>query len=143
MKVIDLKEGQYCTRPNWGHHRSVGKLCIGLVNGKLQYFDKGKFSSNVRKYSTAYNYTNFKLCGIDAQPIKEGSTMKEDYKEVTVVVTTSEGQVEGFKTEDDALDWIGDTLEKSPRVKFTMFKPYQKIEPKRPSLADLIIKITG
>ena len=54
---------------------------------------------------------------------------------------TSNNVTKTFIDEDTALDWIKDTLENSPKCSFVMFKPYQKIEPKRRLLTDLIIKI--
>ena len=60
---------------------------------------------------------------------------------IKVIVVTSDNITKTFIDEESALDWIKDTLENSPKCSFVMFKPYQKIEPKRRLLTDLIIKI--
>lgn len=143
MRIVDLKEGEYCTRDKWGYRESRGALCIGLHNGKLTYFDRGRPSSNVRCNSSAYTYNDFALCTQHAKPLKQ-ATEKENtmkYQDITIAVITSDNTTKTFENEEQALDWIADTLDQSPRTKFTMFKPYQKIEPKRQSLAELITKI--
>jgi|LGOV01.1.fsa_nt_gb hypothetical protein len=158
MKIIELQEGMFCTRDNWGHRGSRG-LCIGIYGGKLSYFDNGEFSSVVRlgtgRYSTssAFNYDDFRLCTINgrcphpddfnkqtAKLMPKENTMK--YEDVKVIVITNKDKNPiPFPNEEDALDWIADVLEDNPRTNFTMLKPYQEIKPKRMSLKDLITKI--
>ena len=152
MKILELQEGMYCTRDNWGHRGSQG-LCIGLYGGSLAYFDNGEFSSRVRKHSSAFSYNDFRLCTVKgrcphpddfnkqtAQLMPKENTMKyEDVK--IVVITNKDKNPVPFTTEEDALDWIADVLEDNPRTNFTMLKPYQEIKPKRMSLRDLITKI--
>ena len=146
MRILELQPGQFMTRDNWGNRGSQGHLCIGRhADGSLHYYDHGNRSSPVRQGSTAYSHTDFRLCQIDAQPLpKEKENPMPQYQDIQIVVTSTTNQTpQAFATEDEALDWIAEKLENSPRTKFTMFKPYQKIEPKRPSLVDLIVKITS
>ena len=140
MKITDLEEGQYCTRDNWGNQGSRGHLCIGMEGGKFYYFDRGeKQTRGVRSNSTAYGHSDFRLCDKYAKKVK---TMKyEDTK--VIVLDNKSNQAKGFDNEDKALEYIEDMLEINGRTKFIMYKPYQKIEPKRTLLKDLIQKIGG
>lgn len=135
MHIRELQEGYYARRDWYCNKHS---LCIGNINGVLIYFKNGVAQEEVRTKSSAYNYTDFVLCTREAKPIKE-ITMR--YGEITHLVTTSDNCLKGFKSEKEALDYISDEFEANGKLKFTMFKAYQKIEPKRPSLADFITKI--
>lgn len=68
---------------------------------------------------------------------------KEQYKNTKVITLSDNGSLTAHETEDEALEWIADKLEANPRIKHIMFKPYQKVEPKRPNLKDLITKVMG
>jgi len=152
MKITDLQEGMFCTRDNWGQRGSRG-LCIGIYGGSLAYFNNGEFSSRVRRFSSAFSYDDFRLCNVrgedvlqagfnkqTAQIMPKENTMKyEDVK--VVVITNKDKNPVPFANEEEALDWIADVLEDTPRTNFTMLKPYQEIKPKRMSLKDLITKI--
>jgi len=140
MTVTELRVGEFCTRDNWGDSDT---LCIGRGNsGILYYLDCGGIRSRVKDYSTAYSYTDFKLCDNFANYINIKRTPIMKYEEVKIlVVSNTRAASKAFVSEDEALDWIADCLEESPRSKFTMFKPYQKVEPKRMSLKELIVKI--
>ena len=143
MKITDLLPGEYCTRPHWGNYHSHSDLAIGrTMDGDLCYYYKGKFSSVVTKHSSAYDYSNFTLCNKKAQPLPKEPTMK--YTEIKIIVASSnQNTTKAFESEESALDWIADQLDNAPRTKFTMFKPYQKVEPKRTILTELITKITS
>jgi len=143
MKVTDLKDGEFCTRPNWGSPPSRGHLAIGNHKGTLFYYDRGSLSSKVRCNSTAYTYTDFTYCNQSAQslPIKKEPNMTNDYEKTVILVTTSNNQIKDFISEEIALEWIAEKLEGEPRTKFKMFKPYQEIKPKRVDLSSLISKI--
>lgn len=72
MEIIDLKEGEFCIRPDWSSSKGFQFICVGKVNGKLGYYDRGIYISTVRESSTSYDYNNFRLCN------KEGRVYNGD-----------------------------------------------------------------
>jgi len=137
MWIKDLPAGCYAKR-EWYQNRD--SLCIGNINGVLMYFKKGIKQEEARTRSSAYQYNDFVPCTREAKPIKE---FEMDYEDINYIVTTNYNGVKGFKTEETALSYIQEEFETDGKLKFKMFKAYQKIEPKRPVLTDFITTIIG
>lgn len=128
MKIINLQEGQRARRPRW----SDG-LYITREDDILIYKNpNGRTNQTVKSHSSAYEHNDFQLI--------KGHKMVA-YKETKIITLDDKGNVTPHSTEEDALDYIADQLEANPRIKHTMFKPYQAIEPKRANLKDLIKKL--
>lgn len=145
MKLVDVPPGAYVTRP-WYKRNSRNMLRIFISTNEIPvYVDNTTTSrSVVTKYSSAWGYTDFELCDSAGNPLTNQTQIKEtpmNHATTKIVVTASDNTIKGYATEAEALEAIAAKLEEAPRTKFTMFKPYQAIEPKVPDLSDLIRKI--
>lgn len=138
MKLSDVKLYEFVTREVWLHR---GLFITRTSSNNFRY--QGAGNTLVSKSSVIRDYTDFIYCDKFGRPLKNKKENKVKYDETKIVVTSSNGKMMSFENEGDALDAIADELEGSPRTKFTMFKPYQAIEPKRAVLTDLIRKIVG
>ena len=143
MHTYDFEYGKFYTREAWKHSSSTRNLALTIPNedSYATYYDDGYKGNKLSSNSHVRNYNDFIECTKNAKIIKTTKEPKMEYKKTKIVVTTSEEKIYRFETEEDALEKIADILEDKPRTKFTMFKPYQKVEPKRITLADLITAI--
>lgn len=133
MKITDLEIGKSCYREDW----KKSYLTIKRISmNSWGYFEHGEFSSMLKNNSTSFNHDDFKLV------CKEQKMKIEDVK-VIILETSKETNKASrqFESEDEALDYISDRLEESPRSRFIMFRPYQKVTPKRVDLKGLIESI--
>ena len=144
MKLTSLKEGVY-TRPKWK------SLVVVRINNGDYYVDIGLEAGvkPLRPDSTAYKACDFEelkdehLLGIIYKQVKKflGAKMFKTSEEVKVVVVGSDGACAGFASEEEALEFVADRLEDNNKLEHTMFKPYQKVVPRKVDLSDLIVKL--
>ena len=144
MKLTSLKKGVY-TRPKW---RS---LAVVKLNNGDYYVDIGLENGvkPLRADSTAYKACDFEelkdeyLLEIIYKQVKKflGAKMFKTGEEVKVVVVGSDCMCVGFSSEEEALEFIADRLEDNSKLEHTMFKPYQKVVPRKVDLSDLIVKL--
>ena len=129
MRIIDLKVGQRARRNQW--HRDL-HILKGKDN-KLYYINpNNQAPQTVKSHSSSYEHKDFIIIG--------DNNMKYENTNY-IVIESKDSQQRSFETEDQALEYIEDRLENSPRSKFTVFTPNFKVEPKRQSLKELITKI--
>ena len=62
MRIIDLQEGKFITKVNDFGWQPSHKLAIGLINGRLTYFQNGTPVGPVRLSSSAHAYEDFYNC---------------------------------------------------------------------------------
>ena len=144
MKLTSLKEGVY-TRPKW---RS---LVVVKFNNVDYYVDIGLEAGvkPLRPDSQSYKACDFEelkdkyLLEVIYKQVKKflGANMFKMSEEVKVVVVGSDGACAGFASEEEALEFIADRLEDNSKLEHTMFKPYQKVIPRKVDLSDLIVKL--
>ena len=144
MKLSSLKDGVY-SRPKW---RSLVVVKTNLGN---YYVDIGLENGvkPLRADSTAYKACDFEelkdeyLLEIIYKQVKKflGAKMFKTGEEVKVVVVGSDCMCVGFSSEEEALEFIADRLEDNSKLEHTMFKPYQKVVPRKVDLSDLIVKL--
>ena len=146
MKLIDAKPGTYVTR-HWYTRSNRNMLRIYIpAEGAPLYIDNSTPITNniVYKDSSAWRYTDFELCDSKGNILTTKSQIKEpqmNHTTTKIIVTSSDNTIRGYVTEAEAIEAIAAKLEEAPRTKFTMFKPYQLVEPKVPDLSALIRKI--
>ena len=146
MKLVDVPPGAYVTRP-WYKRNSRNMLRIYVNTNEVPVYIDNTVASRgvvVTKHSSAWGYTDFELCDSIGNPLTNQTQIKEtpmNHATTNIVVISSDNTVRCYTTEAGALEAIAAKLEEAPRTKFTMFKPYQAIEPKVPDLSDLIRKI--
>lgn len=145
MKLIDVPPGAYVTRP-WYKRSTRNMLRIHVPENETPVYldDTTQSRSVVSRHSSAWGYSDFELCDFRGHPLTIQTKLKEptmNFNNTQVIVTSSDNTVKCYATEAEAFEGIAAKLEEAPRTKFTMFKPYQAIEPKVPDLSDLIRKI--
>lgn len=142
MRATEVRPGQFISRDHWG---STKQLAITRnSNCTLVYINKGNIEnpSIVGYNSTAYEYNDFYLSDEygNKLPIQKEKQMKHD--EIKYIVTNSKtGAVKYFESEEDRDDYIEEQMDLHTRVKFMVFEPTYKVEPKRPNLKELFKKI--
>ena len=144
MKLTELGVGVY-SRPKWK------SLVVVKSNDGDYYVDIGleKGVKPLRSDSTAYKACDFEefkdkyLLEVIYKQVKKflGAKMFKTSEEVKVVVVGSDGMCVGFVSEEEALEFIADRLEDNSKLEHTMFKPYQKVVPRKVDLSDLIVKL--
>ena len=107
-------------------------------NESHYYIANGVASAPVRKVSSAHQYDDFVYSDSTGTTIPEGTLMPSFYKSTKIIVTVNNEQMQPFASEEDAIQWITAQWSKQPSLKFTMFKPYQRIEPEVPDLSRFI-----
>ena len=144
MKLIELGVGVY-SRHKW---RS---LVVVKSNDGDYYVDIGleEGVKPLRSDSTAYKACDFEelkdkfLLDVLYKQVKKflGVKMFKNADEIKVVVVGSDCSCGVFSSEEEALEFIADKLEDNSKLEHTMFKPYQKVVPKKVDLSDLIVKL--
>ena len=142
MKLIDAKPDSFITRDY--DLKSNKTLAIYIPKRScenLVYYVNGTPERSLRKNSIAYLNNDFVYCDRYANPIKSKDIIMHT-KNAKVIVTTSTDSMNSFVSEEDALLWITEIWQKAPNTKFTMFKPYQTVEPEVPDLKRFIKAIS-
>ncbi len=129
MQIKQLKIGQRARRPTYDDKLYIERR----LDGKLTYrgYDNTQL---VRSNSTAYDKSDFILI--------KGTNDMQSYKETShIVIDNKTATTMYLKSEEEALEYIEDSLEVNPRAKFKVFTPSLKVEPKRQSLTELITRL--
>jgi len=142
MKIAEIKQGEYFSRDNWGTSKQLAitldkHFCLLYISGGLENNTK-----KVRANSSAYIYDDFYLSdkyGNKLLTQKEQQMKQEDIK--FIVTNNKSNTVKCFQSEDDRDDYIEEQMDLHSRIKFVIFEPTYKVEPKRPSLKNLFKKI--
>lgn len=142
MKVTDVKPGEYISRDHWGATKQLALTRNSSF--KLVYINKGQETnpSIVGYNSSAYGYDDFYLSDKygNKLPIQKETQMKQE--EINFIVTNNKTtEIKVFKDELDRDDYISDMLDKYPRIRFYIFEPTIKVEPKAFNLSELFQKI--
>lgn len=112
-------------------------------DGTYWYINPNQKPTELRDNSSGFTRNDFVIIEMKQTKKKGIKKMnKKEYEATKVIVMSSTGVMTTHETEDEALEHIADVLEQDPRIKHTMFKAYQKVEPQRMSLKDLIKPIT-
>ena len=142
MRVTDVKPGEYISRDNWGNTK---QLAITRNNNfALVYINKGQETnpSIVGDNSSAYGYDDFYSSDKygNKLPTQKETQMKQE--EINFIVTNNKTtEIKVFKDELDRDDYIADMLDKHSRIRFYIFEPTMKVEPKAFNLSELFQKI--
>ena len=130
MILYDLNIGEFAQRKAWANKelRVKRESLYTFV-----YYEGTKRTRRLSPESVCFAYNDF-------IKIKEENEMKNVMKSAKIIVVAEGERDKYFETEEAALDYIAYELEETPRTTFYMFKLYQKVQPKRPDLSDLIVK---
>jgi len=126
MTLYDLNIGEFAQRKAWANKELKVKR-ESLYT--FVYYEGTKRTRRLSPESVCFAYNDFiKIKG------------ENEMKNVKVIVVVEGERDKYFETEEAALDYVAYELEETPRTTFYMFKLYQKVQPKRPDLSDLIVK---
>ena len=148
MKLIEGGVGIYA-RPQW-LTRSKPLVIVVHYTGTYYVCVDDDNICEVRAASTSYKYDDFK-------PVSYSKLVEKIYKkfnkflgvdsmapevnDVKVVVLSSNGVSAMFTSEEEALNYVVDCVEDDNKTQHVMFKPYQKVVPKRADISSLIVKL--
>ncbi len=142
MRVTDVKPGEYISRDHWGTTKQLAITRNSSFN--LVYINKGQETnpSIVGYNSSAYGYDDFYLSDKygNKLPTQKETQMKQE--EINFIVTNNKtAEIKTFKEVIDRDDYIADMLDRYPRIRFYIFEPTMKVEPKAFNLSELFQKI--
>lgn len=127
MRLKDLKVGQFASREFWLPNRKALSVTLN-TRGEYWYCENFVPTSELRKNSSGYSAFDFVI-------VKETKTM--DYAN-NIMVVSSQSKVRDFENEEKALEYIQDSMDENPKLKFKIFKAYKAVEPKRFDIVGLI-----
>ena len=142
MRVTDVKPGEYISRDNWGTTKQLAITRNSSFN--LVYINKGQDTnpSIVGYNSSAYGYDDFYLSDKYGNKLTIQKEIQMKQEEINFIVTNNKTtEIKVFKDELDRDDYISDMLDKYPRIRFYIFEPTMKVEPKAFNLSELFQKI--
>lgn len=142
MRVTDVKPGEYISRDNWGTNKQLA--ITRNDNFALVYINKGQETnpSIVGYNSSAYGYDDFYLSDKYGNKLTKQKETQMKQEEISFIVTNNKTtEIKSFKDELDRDDYIADMLDKHSRIRFYIFEPTMKVEPKAFNLSELFQKI--
>ena len=142
MRVTDVKPGEYISRDHWGNTKQLAITRNSSFN--LVYINKGQDTnpSIVGYNSSAYGYNDFYLSDKYGNKLQTQKETQMKQEEINFIVTNNKTtEIKVFKDELDRDDYIADMLDKHSRIRFYIFEPTMKVEPKTFNLVELFQKI--
>ena len=139
MRLDEADPGTYVAR-DWDPKNRYKRMAIAvpICGLSYQYLINGNIVNTVRKDSIDWDYDDFVYSDEFGTPLTKGTSMCPIYKNIKIIVAVNDERIQSFASEDDALQWITSQWAKQPTLKFTMFKPYQTVEPEIPDLSRFI-----
>ena len=142
MKVTDVKPGEYISRDNWGTTKQLAITRNEHFN--LVYVNTRRQTGHsiVRNNSSAYEYNDFYLSDKYGNKLPKQKETQMKQEEINFIVTNNKTtEIKVFKEAIDRDDYIADMLDKHSRIRFYIFEPTMKVEPKAFNLSELFQKI--